>query len=136
MSWLTFAWYSAAFICCAGFLSMQTHWYASLLLPAGLLLKIAILLTGLYKQPGGTSALSTVLERLRTSTPVDWTASWTAAKHSLCSALRWPAGHSLALRVQADVRDEVRAGSSSVPRKAAGGRTVGTAEQRVWPCVH
>eukprot|EP00964_Phaeocystis_antarctica_P131340 scaffold95233_cov74-Phaeocystis_antarctica.AAC.4 len=129
--------------CCAGLLSsMQTHWYASLLVPwchssfppAGLLLKIAILLTGLYEQPGGTASpgpMSTILTNLPTSTPARRAASCTAAKHSLCSASRWPAGHSLALRVQADVRDEVRAGSSSVPRKAAGGRAVGTADSSV-----
>merc|ERR1740133_595896 len=102
---------------------MQTRWYHSLLLPwylssllpAGLTLKIAFLLTRLYEQPGGTPTfdpLSTFLMRLPTSTPADWAASCTAAKHSLAAALRWPAGHSLALRAQADVRDEVRAGSS------------------------
>lgn len=92
---------------------MQAHrynllllpWYLLLLLPAALLLKIAALLTRLYEQPAGTPVSepsSKCLIRLGTSSPAFRAASYTAAKHSLAAALRWPAGHSFGLRNHPD----------------------------------
>ena len=109
----------------------QTGWYHSLLTPAGLLLKIAVFRARLYEQPGGTCAAGPSFTVLKPSTskPDDWAASLAAAKHSLAGGGCWPAGHSLALRVQPG---GVRGTPSAIPLTAAEARGAGTANATAW----